>query len=51
MKEVEECHDGVIDVHHRRNGSEGINSYIKEHLGLETHIKGKGTRKFSLRSN
>ena len=42
------CPDGVIDVYHRRNGSEGINSYMKEHLGLETHINGKGTKNIDL---
>ena len=48
MREYEECPDGVIDVYHRRNGSEGINSYMKEHLGLETHINGKGMKNIDL---
>jgi len=41
MREYEECPDGVLDVYHRRNGNEGINSYLKDNLGLETHINGK----------
>lgn len=48
MREYEECPDGVIDAYHRRNGSEGINSYMKEHLGLETHINGKGMKNIDL---
>jgi len=44
MREDEECPDKVIDVYHRRNASEGINSYMKEHFGLETHINGKGIK-------
>ena len=48
MQEYEECPEGVLDVYHRRNGSEGINSYIKEHLGLETHISGKGMRNIDI---
>lgn len=41
IQEYEECPDGVLDVYHRRNGNEGVNSYLKEYLGLETHINGK----------
>ncbi|MDW7727371.1 MAG: hypothetical protein SCH70_09760 [Candidatus Methanoperedens sp.] len=41
IQEFEECPDGVLDVYHRRNCSEGINSYMKDYLGLETHINGK----------
>jgi hypothetical protein len=48
MREFEECPDGVLDVYHRRNCSEGINSYMKDHLGLETHINGKGMKNIDL---
>lgn len=48
IQEYEECPDGVLDVYHRRNCSEGINSYMKEHLGLETHINGKGMKNIDL---
>jgi hypothetical protein len=44
----EECPEGVLDVYHRRNGSEGINSYMKDHLGLETHINGKGMKNIDI---
>jgi len=37
----EECPDGVLDVYHLRNHSERVpHSYMKENLGLETHING-----------
>jgi hypothetical protein len=48
IQEFEECPDGVLDVYHRRNCSEGINSYMKDHLGLETHINGKGMKNIDL---
>ncbi|MCJ7616012.1 MAG: hypothetical protein MUO43_05695 [Desulfobacterales bacterium] len=48
MQEYEECPEGVLDVYHRRNGSEGINSYIKGHLGLETPINGKGMKNINI---
>ncbi len=48
MWEYEECPDGVLDVYHRRNGNEGINSYLKDHLGLETHINGKGMKNIDI---
>jgi hypothetical protein len=48
IQEFEECPDGVLDVYHRRNCSEGINSYMKDHLGLETHINGKGLKNIDL---
>lgn len=48
MREYEECPDGVLDVYHRRNGNEGINSYLKDHLGLETHINGKGMKNIDI---
>ena len=48
IQEFEECPDGVLDVYHRRNCSEGINSYMKDYLGLETHINGKGFKNIDL---
>ncbi len=48
VRAYEECPDGVLDVYHRRNCSEGINSYMKDHLGLETHINGKGMKNIDL---
>lgn len=48
IQEFEECPDGVLDVYHRRNCSEGINSYLKDYLGLETHINGKGLKNIDL---
>jgi len=44
----EECPDGVLDVYHQRNHSEGVNSYMKEYLGLETHINGKRMKNIDL---
>ncbi len=44
----EECPDGVLDVYHQRNHSEGINSYMKENLGLETQINGKRMKNIDL---
>ncbi|PWB50712.1 MAG: hypothetical protein C3F06_11630 [Candidatus Methanoperedenaceae archaeon] len=44
----DECHDGVLDVYHQRNHSEGINSYMKENLGLETQINGKRMKNIDL---
>ena len=44
----EECPDGVLDVYHLRNHSEGVNSYMKENLGLETHINGKRMKNIDL---
>jgi Transposase DDE domain len=48
IQEYEECPDGVLDVYHTRNCSEGINSYMKNYLGLETHINGKGMKNIDL---
>jgi len=48
IQEFEECPDGVLDVYHRRNCSEGVNSYMKDYLGLETHINGKGLKNIDL---
>jgi hypothetical protein len=48
MNEYEECPDGVLDVYHMRNNNEGINSYMKGNLGLETHVNGKGMRNIDL---
>lgn len=48
IQEYEECPEGVLDVYHRRNGSEGINSYLKDNLGLETHINGKGMKNIDI---
>ena len=44
----EECPDGELDVYHLRNHSEGINSYMKGNLGLETHINGKRMKNIDL---
>ncbi len=44
----DECPDGVLDVYHQRNHSEGVNSYMKENLGLETHINGKHMKNIDL---
>ncbi len=44
----EECPDGVLDVYHQRNHSEGVNSYMKENLGLETQINGKRIKNIDL---
>ena len=44
----EECPDAVLDVYHLRNISEGINSYMKSNLGLETHVNGKGIKNIDL---
>jgi len=48
LQEYEECPDGVIDVYHMRNHNEGVNSYMKDNLGLETHINGKGMKNIDL---
>ncbi len=48
LQEYEECPDGVLDVYHMRNHNEGINSYMKGNLGLETHINGKGMKNIDL---
>jgi len=42
--QYEECPDGVLDVYHMRNCNEGINSYLKDHLEVETHVNGKGLK-------
>ena len=48
IREYEECPEGVLEVYHRRNCSEGINSYLKDNLGLETCINGKGMKNIDL---
>lgn len=48
MQEYEERLDGVLEVYHRRNCNEGINSYMKNHLGLETHVNWKGMKNIDL---
>lgn len=48
MQEYEECPDAVLDVYHMRNISEGVNSYMKNNLGLETHVNGKGMKNIYL---
>jgi hypothetical protein len=48
VAKYEECPDAVLDVYHRRNISEGINSYMKTNLGLETHVNGKGIKNIDL---
>ncbi len=48
MQKYEECPDNVIDLYHRRNSNEGINSYLKEHLEVEVHSNGKGIKNIDL---
>lgn len=48
MREYEECPDGVLDVYHMRNCNEGTNSYLKNHLEVETHVNGKGMKNIDL---
>ena len=48
IAKYEECPDAVLDVYHLRNISEGINSYLKTNLGLETHVNGKGIKNIDL---
>jgi len=48
VQEYEECPDAVLDVYHMRNISEGVNSYMKNNLGLETHVNGKGMKNIDL---
>lgn len=48
MREYEECPDGVIDVYNMRNCNEGTNSYLKNHLEVETHVNGKGMKNIDL---
>lgn len=46
VQEYEECPDAVFDVYHMRNISEGVNSYMKNKLGLETHVNGEGYEEY-----
>jgi hypothetical protein len=48
VAKYEECPDAVLDIYHLRNISEGINSYMKANLGLETHVNGKGIKNIDL---
>ncbi len=48
VQEYEECSDAVLDLYHMRNISEGVNSYMKNNLGLETHVNGKGMKNIDL---
>jgi hypothetical protein len=48
VQKYEECPDAVLDMYHLRNHSEGVNSYMKDNLGLETHINGKGMKNIDL---
>ncbi len=48
VQEYEECPDAVLDLYHMRNISEGVNSYMKNNLGLETHVNGKGMKNIDL---
>lgn len=48
VQKYEECPDAVLDVYHMRNISEGVNSYMKNNLGLETHVNGKGMKNIDL---
>jgi len=45
---LETWFDGVLDIYHMRNHSEGINSYMKNNVGLETHVNGKGMKNIDL---
>jgi hypothetical protein len=48
MKKYDECSDNVLDLYHRRNCNEGINSYLKDHLEVEVHLNGKGLKNIDL---
>ncbi len=48
VQKYEKCPDAVLDVYHMRKHSEGVNSYMKVNLGLETHINRKGMRNIGL---
>lgn len=48
MQKYEECPDNVLDLYHRRNCNEGINSYLKDHLEVEVHVNGKGMKNIDL---
>lgn len=48
VQKYEECPDAVLDVYHLRNHNEGINSYMKDNLGLQTHINGKGMKNIDI---
>lgn len=43
-----ECLDNILDLYHRRNCNEGINSYLKDHLEVEVHVNGKGIKNIDL---
>jgi hypothetical protein len=42
------CPDNVLDLYHRRNCNEGINSHLKDHLEVEVHLNGKGLKNIDL---
>jgi hypothetical protein len=48
MQKYEECPDNVLDLYHRRNCNEGINSYLKDHLEFEVHLNGKGMKNIDI---
>jgi hypothetical protein len=48
MNKYDECPDNVLDLYHRRNSNEGINSYLKDHLEVEIHLNGKGMKNIDL---
>ena len=48
MQKYDECSDNVLDLYHRRNSNEGINSYLKDHLEVEVHLNGKGMKNIDL---
>jgi len=48
MNKYAECSDNVLDLYHRRNSNEGINSYLKDHLEVEVHLNGKGMKNIDL---
>jgi len=48
MQKYEECPIIFLDLYHRRNSNEGINSYLKDHLEVEIHLNGKGMKNIDL---
>ncbi|MCZ7357444.1 MAG: hypothetical protein O8C66_08080 [Candidatus Methanoperedens sp.] len=47
MRQNEQCPEGVLDAYHLRNCN-GINSYLKDHLEVETHVNGRGLKNLDL---
>ena len=48
IRKYEECPDNILDLYHRRNSNEGINSYLKNNLEVEVHLNGKGMKNIDL---